>query len=265
MNDEYFRTNEELWDQKTRVHAASNFYDLDRFRRTKNSLNPLEIEGLGDVSGKRLLHLQCHFGQDTLSWAHRGAEVCGVDFSSEAIQLARRLSAELEIPATFVQANVLNLDQELQGDFDIVFSSYGTVCWLPDLDRWAKVISHFLKPGGIFFLADFHPALYMFDHESKELRYSYFHRPEPYEETNSGSYADTSAPISHKEYFWSHSISETLSPLLREGLRLLEFREFPDSPYNCFPNMSLLPNGLFRFGDSAACVPHVYTLKMEKS
>ncbi len=264
MDKHYIQTNQSLWDQKTKVHAASDFYDLEKFRRTQNSLNSIELEALGDVTGMDMLHLQCHFGQDSLSWAKLGAKVTGVDFSGEAIQLAHKLSDELQIPASFVQANVLELDQHLQGRFDIIFTSYGTTCWLPDLDQWARVIHHFLKPGGIFYIVDFHPFLWTFDHDRMELGYSYFHQKEPYEEITQGTYADTDAPIQHKEYCWSHSLADQLMPLLRQGLALLEFKEFPYSPYNCFANMTPLPDGNFRFGNFKIIIPHVFSYKLRK-
>lgn len=264
MEDQYFKTNQSLWDQKTQVHAASEFYDMEKFHKTRDSLNSIELEALGDVNGKSLLHLQCHFGQDSLSWANRGANVTGVDFSSKSIQLARQLSEKLEIPARFIQSNVLELDQHLQDSFDIVFTSFGTVCWLPDLNQWAKIISHFLKPGGIFYIADFHPFLWAYDHDTYELAYNYFFRKEPYVEEVQGTYADPNAPISHKEYCWSHSLAEMLSPLLANGLELLEFKEFPYSPYNCFANMHQLPNGNFKFGNFKIDIPHVFSYKLKK-
>ena len=264
MDSQYFKTNQSLWDQKTPVHAASDFYNMDKFRQTKNSLNTIELEGLGDVNGKSLLHLQCHFGQDSLSWANLGASVTGVDFSNASIQLARQLSKSLEIPARFIQANVLELDQHLDNSFDIVFTSYGAICWLPDLNQWAKIISHFLKPGGIFYIADFHPFLWTFDHESNELAYHYFFHKTPYEEEIQGTYADPDAPLSHKEYCWSHSLAEVLTPLLAHDLELLEFKEFPFSPYNCFANMDHLPDGNFKYGDFKIDIPHVFSYKLQK-
>ncbi|MCA9320514.1 MAG: methyltransferase domain-containing protein [Planctomycetes bacterium] len=264
MYEDHFEANRRLWDTKAPIHHQSSFYDLDGFRRTKDSLNAIERDGLGDVRGKSLLHLQCHFGQDTLSWAHRGAEVTGVDFSGEGIRLARQLSAELDIPATFVEANVLELDRQLEGSFDIVFTSYGTTCWLPDLARWAEVIDHFLAPGGTFYIADFHPMLQMFDHGSQTLAYEYFGRAEPNFEQTQGSYAAPEADIRLAEYFWQHSLSEILTPLLARGLELLEFKEFPSSPYDAFPNTRRLADGSYRFGDQTVDIPHVFSLKMRK-
>lgn len=260
--DEYFSANRKLWDVKTGIHKDCAFYDMESFRRTRNSLNRFELEALGDVSGKSLLHLQCHFGQDSLSWAHRGARVTGVDFSGEAVALARELSGELEIAADFVESNVLELDQNLDGEFDIVFTSYGTVIWLPDLELWAQVIRRFLKPGGTFYMIDFHPALYMWDHDAMKIGYDYFYRREPVHEVEQGTYADRDAEIGRDEYFWSHSIAETLQPLMKEGLELLAFEEFDSSPYPCFPNMRPREDGTWVFGDFGVSTPHLFSLKM---
>ncbi|MCZ7544594.1 MAG: class I SAM-dependent methyltransferase [Anaerolineae bacterium] len=154
---DYMESNRALWDEWTGIHAKSAFYDLEGFKAGRLSLDRVAREGLGDVTGKRLLHLQCHFGMDTLSWARLGAEVTGVDFSEKAIALARALSAELSIPARFVCANIYDLPAALDGAFDIVFTSGGVLYWLPDLVRWAEIVAHYLRPGGTFFLADSHP------------------------------------------------------------------------------------------------------------
>ena len=262
--NKYFTTNQKLWDSKTEFHKNSEFYDLKNFKKGKTSLNKYELEALGDVSGKSILHLQCHFGQDTLSWARMGAKCTGADLSSKSIELARQLNNELGLDAKFVQSNVLELDQNLEGQFDIVFTSYGTVCWLPDLNQWAKVINHFLKPGGTFYIAEFHPVINMLDWDNNTFAYPYFNPGHPFEEEEEGTYADKTANIKLKEYFWLHSISQVMSPLLEQGLQLVEFKEFPFSPYNCFPNMKPVDDGMYVFWDEKLGLPHVYSMKMRK-
>ncbi len=174
--DQYTQSNRELWDEWTGIHARSEFYDVEGFKAGRRSLRPIELEALGDVTGKTLLHLQCHFGMNTLDWARRGAQVTGVDFSEKAIALARSLSRELSIPAEFVLSDIAALPDVLHREFDIVFTSYGVLTWLSDLRRWGQVVAHFLKPGGTFFIAEFHLFAYIFDDEVAELqvRYPYF-------------------------------------------------------------------------------------------
>ena len=165
----YFDANKDSWNKRTAVHKDSDFYDLASFKKGKSSLNKIELEELGDVSGKSLLHLQCHFGMDTMSWARMGADCVGVDLSDEAINLAKEINAELKLHAEFVCCNVYDLKQHLDKKFDIVFTSYGTIGWLPDLDAWAAIVWHFLKPGGTFYIADFHPTLWMMDENFERL------------------------------------------------------------------------------------------------
>ena len=158
--DQYFQANKELWNAKTPIHNKSEFYDVAGFKAGDSTLRSVELEELGDVKGKSLLHLQCHFGMDTMSWAREGAKVTGMDLSDVAIARAKELSAELSIPADFVCCNLYDLPQHLEGSFDLVFTSYGTIGWLPDLDKWASVVKHFLKPGGTFYIVEF-SSLYL--------------------------------------------------------------------------------------------------------
>ena len=260
---DFFDTNRSLWDKKVDFHKNSEMYDMEHFLQGKNMLNEIELQALGDVKGKSLLHLQCHFGQDSLCWARMGAKVTGVDLSPKSLELARQLNDQLGMDVNFIESNVLELKEHLNGQYDIVFTSYGTYAWLPDLTQWASVIHHFLKPGGIFFIADFHPVLYMYDFPSKEFRYNYFNNGKPYEETNQGTYTDFNAQINHKEYFWNHGLSEILGPLLHHGLVLEEFREFPYSPYNCFENMVEVEKGKYVYNPEIT-IPHVFSFKMRK-
>lgn len=171
--------NKEYWDGLTEIHEKSKFYDVEGFIKGKSSLNFIELEALGDVKEKSLLHLQCHFGMDTLSWARLGAKVTGIDISDKAVKLARSLNERLKLDAEFISSNIYDLKEKTDKKFDIVFTSYGVTGWLPDLDKWGGIISHFLKPGGIFFIAEFHPVVWMFDDDFKYLKYSYFHNAEP--------------------------------------------------------------------------------------
>jgi ubiquinone/menaquinone biosynthesis C-methylase UbiE len=210
-----------------------------------------------------LLHLQCHFGQDTLSWARKGAVVTGIDFSENAIAAARDLAQRANLPAAFVLSNVYDLPSTLTGEFDFVFSTYGAIPWLPDLEKWAAIVSRFLKKGGVFYLAEFHPTLYMFNFDTYKVGYHYFNK-RVYEETVSGTYADPSANLVETEYFWNHPHEEVLMSLLGQGLRLTEFREYDFSPYACFPNMVEREPGRFAWGNFGVRLPHIYSVKMVK-
>ena len=263
--NQYFKTNQELWDQKTEYHKNSEFYDLEAFKKGKSSLKEIELQGVGQVQNKSLLHLQCHFGQDTLSWARMGAEVTGVDLSGEAINLANELSEELSIPGTFIQSNLYDLYDKLDKNFDIIFTSYGTIVWLPDLNKWAKLINHYLKKGGFFYIADFHPIVNMLDYDNNlSLIYPYFNTGKAFEDVVEGTYADRNAPIKHKEYFWFHSFSEILTALLNEGLTIEAFNEFDYSPYNCFPGMTEISPGKYRLGNPDLALPHVFSIRVRK-
>ncbi|MBT8393871.1 MAG: class I SAM-dependent methyltransferase, partial [Bacteroidia bacterium] len=174
-NQKYFNVNKSTWNEKVEVHSKSKMYDLDSFRNGKSSLKHYEQKALGDVKGKSLLHLQCHFGQDTLSWSRLGAKCVGVDNSTEGIKLAQQLNEELHLDAEFVCCNVLDTSKYVKEKFDIVFSSYGVIGWLPDLKPWAKMIFDRLKRGGLFYLVEFHPIVWMFDYTDGKavMKYGY--------------------------------------------------------------------------------------------
>ncbi|AMM51689.1 methyltransferase type 12 [Rufibacter sp. DG15C] len=261
---DYIAQNRHAWNLRTGVHKDSAFYDVEAFKKGKTSLNPLELEALGDVKGKKLLHLQCHFGQDTLSWARLGAKATGVDLSDAAIELAQQLNQQLGLDAEFVCCNVYDLPQHLQGEYDIVFTSYGTIGWLPDLDKWAEVINHFLKPGGTFFIAEFHPAVWMFDNNFSYIQYPYFNTGGPIIEESTGTYTDRDAPIQYTEYSWNHALSEVMTALLKQGLQLVEFKELPYSYYNCFANMEQGTDGFWRIKGMDEKLPMMYSLNMVK-
>lgn len=263
MNN-YYETNKANWNSRVSAHVQSDFYRMDDFMKGWNSLKRIELDALGDVSGKTLLHLQCHFGQDTLSWERLGATVTGVDFSDEAIKKARELTQALGMNARFMECNVLELDQHLDEQFDIVFTSYGTICWLGDLEKWASLVSRFLKKGGVFLIADFHPTLNMFDWNEGTVAFPYFYNPQPDFEDIEGTYADKEADVKGREYFWFHPVSKIVSLLLKEGLELLYFEEFPYSPYNCFPNMDKIDEDCYVFNKTKHPLPHVFCLKFRK-
>lgn len=261
--ENYLDINRRLWNERTKAHLSSAFYDLPSFLAGKSSLQQIELELLGDVSGASLLHLQCHFGQDTLSLARMGASVTGVDLSDEAIAAARTLSTQLNLDATFLCSDLYDLPHQVSTSFDIVFSSYGTIGWLPDLDRWARVVAGCLKPGGTFVFAEFHPVIWMFDNELQSLQYSYFNK-EAIVETEQGTYADKAAEIALTSVGWNHSLADVLQSLLDAGLQLQQFQEFDYSPFNIFPGMVESVPGRFQVEKLKGKLPLVYALKMVK-
>jgi len=260
---DYLEVNRKLWNERTQHHVQSEFYDNAAFMAGKNTLNDIELSLLGDVQHKQIMHLQCHFGQDTLSLARMGATVTGVDISEQAVATAMEQAHALDLPATFIAANVYDVDKALNGRFDIVFSSYGTIGWLPDMRRWAKVVSRLLKPGGMFVFAEFHPAVWMFDNDFQKIAYSYFNR-EAIIEQESGTYADRDAPMQLHSVTWNHSLDEVLQSLLDEGLQLRIFREYDYSPYNCLKDMTEGEPGRFYVKGAEGKLPMVYALQMVK-
>ena len=259
----YFDANKQLWNQRTAVHKDSSFYNLAGFKAGENVLTPIELNELGDVKGKTMLHLQCHFGMDSLNWARLGAVVTGVDLSDEAIKEAKQLNNDLGMNATFICCNVYDLKEHLNEKFDIVFTSYGTIGWLPDLNKWAEIISFYLKPGGIFYMADFHPVLWMFDDEFTHFQYSY-ENSEVIITESEGTYTDRDADITGKEYGWNHSISEILNALITNGLQIGHFNEFMYSPYACFRNTVEFEKGKWHIKGLEGKIPMVYSLKAVK-
>jgi len=226
--DETLRRNRELWDAWTKIHVASAFYDVASFRNGERPIRvaDYEREEVGSVEDKSLLHLQCHFGLDTLSWARLGATVTGIDFSEEAIAAARGLAVELKIPATFIVSDLYRLPDVLHEQFDIVYTSCGVLGWLPDIAGWGRVAAQFVRPGGFLYLTEIHPVAQVFESEGVEpgelrLAYPYWSHPEPLRFEVKGSYADREAPTDGLvEYGWNHSLGEILTSLSGAGLRL---------------------------------------------
>ncbi len=268
--NQYFEANKHLWNQRTAVHKDSSFYDIAGFKAGKNVLTPIELNEVGDpeasgqvVKGKKMLHLQCHFGMDSLNWARLGADVTGVDLSDEAIKEARLLNDELKLNAKFVCCNVYDTSKYVKDLFDIVFTSYGTIGWLPDLLPWANMIAERLKPGGFFYIAEFHPVVWMFDEEFTHIKYYYENREVIITE-NEGTYTDRNADIKGKEYSWNHSISEVLNALIRAGLKIEIFNEFMYSPYPCFRNTVETEKGKWHIKGMEGKIPMVYSIQAIK-
>lgn len=231
--DNYIKVNKELWNQRTEVHYDSEFYDQKGFEEKRNSLNKIELEILGDIKGKSVLHLQCHFGQDTISLAEMGAEAIGVDFSDKAIEKAKETAERLNANANFICCNIFDLEKHLDKKFDLIFTSYGVIGWHPELNEWGKLINKFLNPGGKFLIVEFHPTIWMFDDEVESIQYSYFNKETIYEEFE-GTYADPDSKIPQKSYSWNHSLADVFSALIDQNLSISLFKEYDFTPYNVF-------------------------------
>jgi len=255
---DYLNINKEAWDKRTKVHVDSKFYDVEAFKDGKSSLNNVELEQMGDVEGKKLLHLQCHFGQDTLSWARQGAIVTGVDLSTEAIEQANKLNSALGLDATFVEKDIYQFGNENSEKFDVVYTSYGVLCWLPDLSQWANVIANSLVSGGEFHLVEFHTFNDLLS------GYSYFPCTEPDVE-DEGTYTENCDGEKSKMVTWAHSLSEVINALITAGLTIEQFKEYRYSPYNCFEGLEFIAGKGYQMLHKEQQVPLLYAIKARKN
>ena len=267
--NEHTEANRRHWDEVVPYHVASKSYNVDGFKAGASKLKCVEREELGDVRGKSLLHLQCHFGLDTLSWAREGATVTGIDFSDQAIETARELAADTGIEAKFVVSDIYSAPEKLAGEFDIVFTSYGVLCWLPDIKRWAEVAAHFVRPGGTFYIVEFHPFAQVFDDApgvmDLHVRYPYFPLGRPLHFDEDGTYADLNAKLEHRgTYEWSHPVSEVLSALIDAGLRIEFLHEFPFSTGTFLPLTKQMEDDTVRLTKHDGSVPLLYSIKATK-
>ena len=261
--DNYIEKNKQSWNKRLESHLKSDFYDLEGFLKGKTSLNNIELDLLGDIRGKDILHLQCHFGQDTISLGRLGANVTGVDLSDKAIESAIELSEKTKTEATFICCNIYDLPQHLDKQFDIVFTSYGTIGWLPDLDKWASIISNQLKPNGKLVFVEFHPVVWMYDDNFDKIEYSYF-KSDAIIEMENGTYADRDANYTIETITWNHAMSEVVNSLIKNGLEINSLDEFDYSPYNCFNKTVEFEAKKYRIKHLDNKIPMVYSIKATK-
>lgn len=262
--------NRDLWNRWADLHVPSAFYDADGFVAdpAARPFDRIVAELVGDLTGQRALHLQCHFGMDTLRLALLGAEATGVDYSSVAVTAARELSARAGIPATFVEAEVTDLPAEVpEGAFDLIFTSYGAISWLPDLEPWARQIASRLAPGGAFKIAEMHPFLWVFDEEAGDFgltaHYSYF-QTDALEWEEHGSYAAPGDEYTGTSHSWQHTFEEIVTVLVGAGLAIEQVREFPLLAWQYAPSMIEREPGLWGLPDGAAALPLMFTLTARK-
>ncbi len=251
--------NREHWSELVPIHRDSEFYDLASFKAGRSTVDELSLQLLGDLEGKSLLHLQCHFGMDTLSLARAGARVTGVDFSHDAIELARELAAELEIEAHFIEANVYDLPDTIDDQFDIVFTSHGTIIWLPDIEEWARIVARALKPGGRFVFLDGHPFAWIFDQSVTDgyaFEFGYFNTGQTFEFDEEGSYADLTAQVANrKTNEWHHQLGNILNALIGAGLVIEHVGEYPKLAWKMLPFMEKDADGWWRLPESYLQLP----------
>ena len=256
-NTDYFEMNRIGWDRRALTHMESTFYDVDGFLKGNTSLREIELLELGEVEGKSLLHLQCHFGLDTLSWTRLGARCTGVDISPVAIEQAKILTVKAGLETQFLCTDVYSFEAANDQSFDIVFTSYGAVCWLPDLQRWAQVIASNLAAGGVFYMAEFHPIYDLL------AGYSYFTTELP-DVGEEGTYTENGDDVVAKLATWAHPLSNVVNALVNAGIQIEQLNEFPFSPYNCFEGMEEREPGRFYLSHKEHDVPIVYSLKGRK-
>ncbi|MDF1811506.1 MAG: class I SAM-dependent methyltransferase [Verrucomicrobiales bacterium] len=254
---DYINLNKSAWDKRTGIHFVSEMYDVDGFLNGNTSLKEIELSEVGDVSGKTLLHLQCHFGLDTLSWARKGAEVTGVDLSPESIRKANELKERASLEGEFICSDVYGFEKLTTPKYDIVFVSYGALNWLSDLDHWARIVAKSLKVGGHLHLIEFHPAhnLYCGD--------SYFSHKEP-DINEGGAYTENCSGETVKMATWSHPLSEVINALINNGIAIDHLNEFPFTPFNNFENLEEKEKGRFYLQNTKHSIPLIFSIKGTK-
>ena len=271
LDETYFRANRENWNERVGFHVGTKFYDVQGFLDGRCTLGPVEVRALGNVAGKRILHLQCHFGLDSLSLSRMGGIVTGVDFSDAAIEKARQLAEETGLSAEFHCANVYSVGDVLEHQsFDLVFASHGVFCWIPDLQRWFSVASAMLKPAGRVFVVDGHPVLDMIDCDaasgSLSLNDSYFHDETPelctVEKLERAYTGEGGRLVNTTTYQWSHHLGEFVTAAGSAGLAIHGLEEFPYGGFRKFACMVQRTDGYWEIPDRS--LPLMFSLDCNK-
>ena len=264
MTDKWLELNKESWNERAPINVRSDFYDNDAFKAGRSSLVNGELDIIGDVSGKALLHLQCHFGQDTLSWARAGAIVTGLDFSEAAITVARSLAHELGINAKFVVSNVYDAPTTLSRQYDVVYTGIGSLCWLPDVTAWAQVVSALLQPGGELYLVEFHPIEWIWG-DRLTPEYDYFTPKSGLALHEPGSYADPDADTRHNETVqWNHNLGDVVTALIEAGLCIKALKEHDTHMVKVWDFLVDDGNGRYTMPAIRKNLPFMYTLRATK-
>ena len=259
-----------MWDESVPIHVASDFYRVNDFLGGESTLQQIDIDEIGDLEGKSLLHLQCHFGLDTLSFARLGAEVTGVDFSEPAIVAARDLSTRAGVPGTFVVSELYDSPVAVDGPFDVVYVNVGALCWLPEIKGWADVVAGFLKPGGVFYMREIHPIVWTLDDEVEDqrlvIRFPYFEREAPLRWDGQTDYAEPAARLSNTvSYEWNHGLGEIISALITAGLTIEFVHELDWTVSPPLPFMVETEPGVYRLPEDRERLPLQYTLRARRA
>jgi SAM-dependent methyltransferase len=268
--DHYRETNRAHWDSRTPIHYGSDEYGVSRFISELQHLSGVvtyDKVKLGDVIGKTLLHLQCHIGTDTISWARLGATVTGTDLSEKSIEAATRLSEDCGTPARFIVSELYDTPAVVGEKFDIVYTGVGAICWIPDIQGWAEVVSSFLEPGGTFYMREGHPmmwALDWLDNDELRVKFAYFETKEPEAEEEHETYAGVGVVESPLNYGWNHGIGETLDALIRAGLRIDRVEEYDECEWQGLPMMIQEEDGLWRLPEGRERLPLMWSVLATK-
>ena len=269
---DYLTVNRANWDERAPAHAASPGYGLDRFAADPAHLSHVvrfDLPRLGDINGLRTIHLQCHIGTDTISLHRLGARITGLDFSTASLTQARALAAKTGAAVDFVESEVYKATSVLEpGTFDLVYTGIGALCWLPDIRRWAEVVSTLLRPGGRLFLREGHPMLWALDERVDQLvvEFPYFETPEPLVWEEPGTYVETDKAFQHTTtHSWNHGLGEVVTALMDAGLDLTMLQEHDSVPWEALPGqMTKDEHDEWRLTDRPWRLPHTYTLQARK-
>jgi len=268
-----YAANQAWWNEITEPHSASGMYDMAAFKAGRNRfMHQYILDEVGDVDGKSLLHLQCHFGQDTISWARLGATVTGVDFGGEAVKLARTLADEEGVDATFIHSNIYDIGDRFDKQFDVVFTSYGVLAWLHDLPEWGRIVGRAVKPGGVFYIAEFHPGGEMLQHdrpiatkEDTSIGMPYFD-PGGAQSLPGEEGADYASD--HKTgidtFEWFHSMEDIIMPLIDAGLVIELFKERDWCAYRSHEGMIVDDQNRWHLPPDCPKVPFMFSIRARK-
>ncbi|MET7831978.1 class I SAM-dependent methyltransferase [Micromonospora sediminicola] len=271
---DYRTVNRANWDERAPAHAASPDYGLHRFRTDPAYLSEVvrfDRPRLGDLTGLRTVHLQCHIGTDTLSLHRLGARVTGLDFSGASLAEARALADGTGAAIDYVEADVYDAGRVLDaGSFDLVYTGVGALCWLPDIRRWAQVVTALLRPGGRLHLREQHPVLWALDDNRTDgllaVEYPYFERAEPNVWDEPGTYVETDSEFQHTvSHEWNHGLGEVVGALLAAGCEVTALVEHDSVPWQALPGLMVSDGrGEWRLRDRPWRLPLTYTLQARK-